>query len=235
MPAERGPGSAAVAVELSGVHKAYGEGSRRRDVLRGADLAVQVSERLAVVGPSGSGKSTLLNVLSGIDLPDSGRVAVHGVDTATLSERDRTLLRRSQIGFVFQFFNLIPTLTVLENLLLPVELVGGRSAEGRSRARELLDVVELSDRGDDFPDVLSGGEQQRVAIARALVHRPKLVLADEPTGNLDGETEARVVGLLDTMVVEEGATLIVVTHSPTLAARMDRVVRLESGRLVEAS
>ncbi len=188
-------------------------------------------ERVAVLGPSGSGKSTLLNLVSGIDLADEGTVRVGGTELSQLDERERTLFRRKHVGFVFQFFNLLPTLTVLENLLLPLELAGATGEE--TRARALLDAVGLSDREGSFPDRLSGGEQQRIAIARALVHEPSLLLADEPTGNLDAETGDRVVRLLDDLVVEAGATLLVVTHSRELAARMDRVLRVEHGELVE--
>ncbi len=186
---------------------------------------------MAILGPSGSGKSTLLNLVSGIDLADAGSVRVGDVDIGRLSERDRTLFRRDHVGFVFQFFNLMPTLTVMENLLLPLELTG--VSDGRRQAAELLDAVELGSRADAFPDRLSGGEQQRVAIARALIHGPDLLLADEPTGNLDQDTGEIVVRLLDYLVRESGTTLVVVTHSRELAGRMDRVLRVDHGQLVE--
>lgn len=222
-------------IELIDVSKGYSEGDRTHEVLTGATVTIGAGERVAILGPSGSGKSTLLNLLSGIDLPDRGVVRVGDVDLATLSERDRTLFRRVRVGFVFQFFNLLPTLTVLENLLLPLELTDSGGADGgQSRARELLAAVELLDRADAFPDRLSGGEQQRVAIARALIHRPDLLLADEPTGNLDQDTGELVVRLLEDLVARAGTTLIVVTHSRELAARMDRVLRVDHGRLVEA-
>jgi putative ABC transport system ATP-binding protein len=188
---------------------------------------------VAILGPSGSGKSTLLNLVSGIDLPDRGVVRIGDVDVTGLSERERTLLRRERVGFVFQFFNLLPTLTVLENLLLPAELAGRTGAEEHARARALLERVGLGERGDAFPDRLSGGEQQRVAIARALAHRPGLILADEPTGNLDEDTGEQVAALLDELVAGQGSTLVVVTHSRDLAARMDRVLRVDHGGLVE--
>ncbi len=186
-----------------------------------------------MLGPSGSGKSTLLNLVSGIDLPDAGRVRVGGVDLTALDEQARTRFRRERVGFVFQFFNLIPTLTVLENLLLPLELNGTEGPPARARAEALLRAVGLEDRADAAPDRLSGGEQQRVAVARAIVHRPALVLADEPTGNLDEDTGRIVIGVLEELVRAEGATLVVVTHARTLARRMDRVVRVRHGRVVE--
>jgi putative ABC transport system ATP-binding protein len=210
------------------------EGVRSHVVLDGVAAVVRRGERVAILGPSGSGKSTLLNLICGIDLPDAGSVRVAGTDLTDLSERDRTLFRRHHVGFVFQFFNLLPTLTVLENLLLPVELKGAVGPPEEARARDLLRRVGLEDRAQTFPDRLSGGEQQRVAVARALVHQPDLVLADEPTGNLDEETGERVVELLDGLVGIEGRTLIVVTHSRELAARMDRVLRMHHGRLEES-
>ena len=223
----------APAVELEDLRKSYQEGDGEHRVLDGARAVVHVGEKVAVLGPSGSGKSTLLNVVSGIDLPDSGAVRVEGTDLTALSERERTLFRRRRLGFVFQFFNLVPTLTVLENLLLPVELKGAVDEADEARARTLLAEVGLADRADTFPDRLSGGEQQRVAVARALVHKPALILADEPTGNLDEDTGQRVTDLLDDLVRTHGRTLVVVTHSRELAARMDRVLRLDHGTLVE--
>ncbi len=197
-------------------------------VLRDLELRVDRGEALAVLGRSGCGKSTLLNILSGIDLPDAGEISVAGMRLHALDERRRTLFRRAHIGFVFQFFNLIPTLTALENLLLPLEL-NGRSDSDRAAA--LLERVGLGRRGGSFPDVLSGGEQQRVAIARAIVHDPALILADEPTGNLDQETGDEIMELLLGTVREQGHTLVMVTHSDAMAERADRTVRLELGRL----
>jgi len=195
------------------------------------DAAVRAGERVAILGPSGSGKSTLLNLVSGIDLPDEGTVRIGGTDLTALSEHERTLFRRHRVGFVFQSYNLLPTLTVLENLLLPVELKGAVLPRDEARAAELLARVGLEDRADAFPDRLSGGEQQRVALARALVHEPTLVLADEPTGNLDEDTGRRVADLLDELVVAHRRTLVVVTHSRELAARTDRILRMSHGRL----
>jgi putative ABC transport system ATP-binding protein len=219
-------------IELIDVHKSYKEGERTHAVLTGTSVTIPAGQRVAILGPSGSGKSTLLNLVSGIDLPEAGTVRVGDVDIGALSERDRTLFRRHHVGFVFQFFNLMPTLTVMENLLLPLELTG--VTNGRGRAMELLDAVELGARADAFPDRLSGGEQQRVAIARALIHKPDLLLADEPTGNLDQDTGEIVVRLLDDLVRASGTTLVVVTHSRELAQRMDRVLRVDHGQLVEA-
>jgi putative ABC transport system ATP-binding protein len=220
-------------LELAELRKSYVEGERTHAVLDGASLRVMAGERVAILGPSGSGKSTLLNLISGIDLPDSGHVRIGDVDLTGLTEVERTRFRRRHIGFVFQFFNLLPTLTVLENLLLPLELKGDVSEAETARARALLERVGLAARAEAFPDRLSGGEQQRVALARALVHQPDLVLADEPTGNLDEDMAAQVANLLAELTGAQRATLLVVTHSRVLAARMDRVFRLDHGRLVE--
>lgn len=199
------------------------------------DAVVREGEFVALLGPSGSGKSTLLNLISGIDAPDGGSVRIGDVELTALDERGRTLFRRRHIGFVFQFFNLLPTLTVEENLLLPLELGGGITAEGADRARDLLEAVGLARRGDAFPDRLSGGEQQRIAIARALVHDPLVVLADEPTGNLDERTGQKIMDLLDHMARDTGKTLIVVTHSRDVARRADRVMEIHNGTLGTAS
>jgi putative ABC transport system ATP-binding protein len=188
---------------------------------------------VALLGPSGSGKSTLLNLISGIDTPDRGRVLIGGVPLNEVSERERTLFRRRHIGFVFQFFNLLPTLTVEENLLLPLELTGDLGDKDLGKARELLEHVGLGPRGNAFPDRLSGGEQQRVAVARALIHEPDLVLADEPTGNLDSETGGRILHLLTTLARERGVTLLVVTHSSEIARAADRVLQIRDGGLQE--
>jgi putative ABC transport system ATP-binding protein len=229
----RPPDQVSPAVELSRLLKIYREGERERVVLRDVDLCVARGEIVVLLGRSGSGKSTLLNLVSGIDRPTSGIVRVEGVDVAALSETERTLFRRRRIGFIFQFFNLIPTLTVEENLLLPLELNGVAGAEARARALHLLDAVDLADRGASFPDRLSGGEQQRVAVARALVHDPSLVLADEPTGNLDAESARQVLGLLAALAREAGKTVVAVSHSEEVAALADRVLTLADGRLCE--
>ncbi len=217
---------------MKGVRRAFTEGERRREVLQGVEMSLAAGEFVALLGPSGSGKSTLLNLASGIDGPDEGEVRVAGVSLPSLSERERTLFRRDRIGFVFQFFNLIPTLTVEENLLLPLSLRGGADAAARRRAGELLDAVGLADRGPAWPDRLSGGEQQRVALARALVHEPELVLADEPTGNLDEETGARVLELLERLLRAAGTAMLCVTHSRDVALRMDRILTLREGQVV---
>jgi putative ABC transport system ATP-binding protein len=215
---------------LRGVEKGYDEGGRRHVVLRGVDATLDAGERVALLGPSGSGKSTLLNLVAGLDSPDAGTIHLHDIELTALDERRRTLLRRRSIGFVFQFFNLIPTLTVEENVRLPVELIGGEK-RARERALALLDRVGLAHRGGAYPDRLSGGEQQRVALARALVHEPALLLADEPTGNLDAESGARVLDLLESLVRERGAALLLVTHSAAAARRADRVLALSDGRI----
>ncbi|HMN03684.1 MAG TPA: ABC transporter ATP-binding protein [Geobacter anodireducens] len=220
-------------VLLDHIHKSYREGDRERIVLRGAELGIARGEWLALLGRSGSGKSTLLNLMAGIDLPDRGEVKVDGLPINRMTERERTLFRRNRIGFVFQFYNLIPTLTVLENLLLPLELAGADDRAGRARAAELLDAVGLGDRAAGYPDRLSGGEQQRVAVARALVHQPSLVLADEPTGNLDAESGAQVLALFEDLVRRGGTTLVMVTHSNEVARLADRVVCIRDGLLEE--
>jgi putative ABC transport system ATP-binding protein len=219
-------------VRLRGVAKAYREGERDRLVLRDVDLDIAPGEIVVLLGRSGSGKSTLLNLLGGIDLPSAGEVEVGGRQLTRLSEHERTLFRRRHIGFVFQFFNLIPTLTVEENLLLPLELAGGYAPAQHRGALELLDEMGLAGRAASYPERLSGGEQQRVAIARALVHRPELLLADEPTGNLDAETGRAVLALLERLGREHGMTLVMVTHSEEGAAMADRVLTIRDGRLV---
>jgi putative ABC transport system ATP-binding protein len=220
-------------IELRRVSRVYREGDGERVVLRDVDALIGRGEIAVVLGRSGSGKSTLLNLLAGIDRPTSGQVLVDGADLGALGERDRTLLRRRRIGFVFQFFNLVPLLTVEENLLLPLELTGQADAKGRTRARVLLERVGLADRAAAFPDRLSGGEQQRLAVARALVHDPALILADEPTGNLDADTAQSVLDLLDGLVREYGKTVVMATHSREVVGLADRVFRIQQGRLVE--
>ncbi len=221
-------------IEIEGLSKWFDEGGRRRTVLDGASAVLRRGEIAVLVGRSGSGKSTLLNLVAGLDRPSAGRLAIDGVEVSALADRERTLFRRRRIGFVFQFFNLIPTLTVEENVLLSLELAGGRQEGGRERALALLDAVGLADRSRDFPDRLSGGEQQRVAIARALSHDPPLLLADEPTGNLDLETGLQVLALLDRLAGEHGKTLVMATHGEEVIGLADRVFRIEAGRLVEA-
>lgn len=215
--------------------KSYYEGDVQRVVLQNAHAEFQPGEITAILGKSGSGKSTLLNLISAIDVPDSGQIWVDGHDLTALSERERTRFRRSRIGFIFQFFNLIPTLTVGENVGLPLELNRIPQPQARKRAQDLLDTVGLLDRWDTFPEKLSGGEQQRVALARALVHDPLLILADEPTGNLDEEIGAHTMSLLTGLARERNRTLLLVTHSRKVASHADRVLRLSHGHLVSKS
>lgn len=213
--------------------KSYYEGEVQRIVLQNAHAEFQPGEITAILGRSGSGKSTLLNLISGIDEPDSGQIWVDGQELSSLSERERTFFRRAQIGFVFQFYNLIPTLTVGENVSLPLELNRVPRAQARQKAEELLHAVGLLERWDTFPEKLSGGEQQRVTLARALVHDPLLILADEPTGNLDEETGAQVMSLLARLTREQDRTLLMVTHSREAASHAGRILRLSHGQLVE--
>ena len=220
-------------IEFRSLTKTYLEGESVRSVLTDVNASIMPGEFVVLLGPSGSGKSTLLNLISGIDVPTSGEIIVDGVDISRLSERDRTLFRRRNIGLVFQFFNLIPTLNVRENLLLPLELNGIKGDADTDQASDLLEAVGLSDRARSFPDRLSGGEQQRVAIARALVHQPKLLLADEPTGNLDGETGRAVMDTLVSLVRRNGGTMLVVTHSREVVELADRVLGIQGGTLVD--
>ena len=220
-------------VRLHGLRKAYTEGGRERVVLDSVDYDFRRGEFVVLLGHSGSGKSTLLNLISGIDRPDGGDVTILGTTITRLNERDRTLFRRDHIGFVFQFFHLIPTLSVLENVTLPQELAGRDRKSVEAAAMSLLDRVGLADRRDTFPDKLSGGEQQRVAIARALAHDPLLVLADEPTGNLDDENGERVLALLLDLTRGAGRTLLMATHNPDIAPLADRVLQVHDGQLME--
>ena len=216
---------------VAGISKSYAEGRQRRAVLSDVGFQVARGECVALLGRSGSGKSTLLNLLAGIDKPDTGDVEVLGRSITTMGEPDLTLLRRRDIGFIYQFFNLIPTLTVSENLALPLELNGVPAVQRGTRVSELLGRVGLDGREGAFPDQLSGGEQQRVAIARAVIHEPALVLADEPTGNLDARTGAVVLELLAHLFRDEGRTLILVTHSRKVSDIADRILALDNGRL----
>jgi putative ABC transport system ATP-binding protein len=213
--------------------RSFREGSRAHRVLDGLDAEVRSGEYLAIVGRSGSGKSTLLNLISGIDRADAGAVEIDGVEVTALGEPGRTLFRRAHVGFVYQFFNLIPTLDVAENVRLVLELNGVRGAAARDRSLAALAGVGLAARAHSAVDQLSGGEQQRVAIARALVHEPRLLLADEPTGNLDEETAREMLPVLLSLTRARGATLVIVTHDEALAATADRVLELREGRLHE--
>ena len=220
-------------IQIRNLSKGYLEGERFLQVLCECSLSIAKGEFVAVVGKSGTGKSTLLNLIGGIDRVDSGEIYLDGQELTGLSEFRRTLFRRNYIGFVFQFFNLIPTLSVLENVTLPLELNGIPLIDAQERAKKLLADVDLGDRLDAFPDRLSGGEQQRVAIARALVHDPILVLADEPTGNLDEETGITVLTLLDKLTRRSNKNLIMVTHSRDNAASADRIIELHEGCFTE--
>jgi putative ABC transport system ATP-binding protein len=222
-------------VRLRGVSRSYTEGTKQHVVLNGVTADFVHGETVALRGRSGSGKSTLLNLLSGIDAPDEGEVSIAGASITAMSERERTLFRRRNIGFVYQAFNLVPTLTAADNVRLVLELNSVPERQATERVIGLLDAVGLGDRQDSYPDILSGGEQQRVAIARALAHKPSLVLADEPTGNLDDVTAEVVLALLDRLVRAEGGTMIVATHSAAVAAFCDRVLELRDGCLVDGA
>jgi putative ABC transport system ATP-binding protein len=233
LPVVAQPGSSAEQfLQLSNLSKSYREGDRLRAVFQRVELAVMPGEVVAILGKSGSGKTTLLKLVSGIDRVDEGEIILAGQRLTSLSEREWTLFRRKAIGFIFQFFNLIPTLSVWENVILPLELNGMTSSADMKRAEELLATVGLADRKPAFPDRLSGGEQQRVAIARALVHDPLLVLADEPTGNLDEDTGRQVLALLERLTRQAGKSMLLVTHSLEAAAIADRVFSLREGQLV---
>ena len=216
---------------IRALRRSFREGARQHRVLEGLDADFARGETVVIMGRSGSGKSTLLNLICGIDRPDAGTIDIDGERITALPERQRTLFRRRHLGFVYQFFNLIPTLDAEENVRLVLELNGIRGAEARRRARTMLEQVGLADRAQSAPDALSGGEQQRVAIARALVHGPGLVLADEPTGNLDDESAEGVMNLLHRLVIASGGTLVIATHARAVARRADRVFELTEGRL----
>ncbi len=225
-------GSAPLVVRASRLVKVYGEGRSSVRALRGVDLEVRQAEFRAIMGPSGSGKSTLLHLLGGLDTPTGGTVRIGDVDLAALGDRERTLLRRRHMGFVFQFFNLLPTLTAEENVALPLMLAGWDPGRYRRRVDELLDLVGLADRRRHLPQELSGGEQQRVAVARALVARPEIVLADEPTGNLDSASGEDILAIMRRSVEELRQTIVMVTHDPFAASAADRVLFMRDGLIV---
>jgi putative ABC transport system ATP-binding protein len=220
-------------VEVDGLYKVFASGASRVEALRGVTLQVARGEFVAVMGPSGSGKSTLLHLIGGLDTPTAGSIRVNGEDLSRLDDDRLTLLRRRHIGFVFQAFNLLDVLTAQENVALPLLLEGTGEAEAGRRAVEALELVNLAPRKDHLPRQLSGGEQQRVAIARALVARPLLLLADEPTGNLDSASSDQVLGVLRTLVDEQGQTILIVTHDARQAAMANRLLRLRDGQVVE--
>jgi lipoprotein-releasing system ATP-binding protein len=221
------------ALELAGIEKVYKRGTPGEvAVLRGATLEVKRGEVVALVAPSGAGKSTLLHIAGLLDTPDAGSVALSGRNMVGLSDRERTLARRGEVGFIYQFHHLLPEFTALENIVIPQLANGVAEPEAEARARDLLDRVGVAARAEHRPAALSGGEQQRVAFCRALANRPKLLLADEPTGNLDPETSDQVFGALMALVRETGLAALIATHNLELAARMDRTVRLDQGRVI---
>ncbi|MFN2432827.1 MAG: ABC transporter ATP-binding protein [Gemmatimonadota bacterium] len=221
-------------IRVEDVHKSFGEPGRAIAVLRGLDLDVGAGEFVALVGRSGSGKSTLLNLVAGLEVADRGRIQVDGTDLAALDDTRRTLFRRDHVGIVFQFFNLLPVLSALDNVALPAHLAGRPRREVERRALALLERFELAGRAAAFPDELSGGEQQRVATARALMNDPRLILADEPTGNLDSASGERTLDLLADLSRRDGRTVLMVTHDPAAAARADRSVTLRDGTVAAA-
>jgi putative ABC transport system ATP-binding protein len=219
-------------LHTTGLRKQYQMGEVTVDALRGVDFVVPQGQFVAIMGPSGAGKSTLLHLMGGLDVPSDGDVVLGGKRLAHLSDDEITIVRRRQVGFIFQFFNLLPTLSAAENVALPLLIDGKRIQDYASRVDELLDLVGLADRRDHRPDQLSGGEQQRVAIARAFVTDPKIVLADEPTGNLDSNSGTAVLELLRRACKELNATVVMVTHDPRAASYADRVVFLRDGKVV---
>jgi putative ABC transport system ATP-binding protein len=217
-------------LETRSLKKAYGTDEEVCvHALCGINLQVRKGELLAIMGPSGSGKSTLLHILGGVETPTSGQVLLEGVDLATLNDDQRTIVRRERMGFIFQSFNLLPAFTAEENVALPLELGGMSSSEARKRADDALRLVSMSHRRNHVPSTMSGGEQQRVAIARALVIRPALLLADEPTGNLDSANGRQVTALLRRLATQEEQTIVMVTHDANVAAHADRLIRLRDG------
>ncbi|HEX6895825.1 MAG TPA: ABC transporter ATP-binding protein [Bryobacteraceae bacterium] len=220
------------AICVSGLTKSIQTATHKVDILRGIDFEIEQGEFVAIMGPSGSGKSTLLGLLAGLDHPTTGKIVLDGADITGLNEDQMAQLRGRKIGFVFQSYHLLPTLTAEENVLLPYELTGSNGSEGRKRARDLLASVGLLERRDHYPVQLSGGEQQRVALARAFMVRPPILLADEPTGNLDSQNGQHVLELLIALNQREGTTLVLVTHDPVLSARAGRRIVLRDGLVV---
>jgi len=221
-------------VELSGVSKAYHRGNQLVPVLEDISFDIAAGEFLALMGPSGSGKSTLLNLIAGIDKPDSGTILVNGVDITRLSESGLASWRSASVGFIFQFYNLIPVLTAAENVELPLLLTGLSRRNRKEHIETVLSLVNLTDRMDHYPSELSGGQQQRVAIARAMIADPDILVADEPTGDLDRVSAGEILSLMERLVTDFGKTIIMVTHDPKSAEKAGRVVHLEKGELVSA-
>jgi len=216
-------------IQATGVRKSYNAGAGNVAALRGVDFAVEQGEMVAIMGPSGCGKTTLLNCLSGLDEPSSGEIIIAGTNLKSLSDRQRTAYRARQMGFIFQNFNLLPVLSAVENVELPMLVSGMGGRKARKRALEMLEIVGLADRARHRPAELSGGQQQRVTVARALVNNPAIVWADEPTGNLDGEAAESVMDLLCTLNQEQGQTLVLVTHALEVGARASRIIKMRDG------
>ena len=225
--------SAPAIVEARGVHKTYDTGRVRVAALRGIDLVVAAGEMVAIMGPSGCGKTTLLNCLSGLDGIDAGEILIEGTPLSAMSDRERTDYRARRMGFVFQFYNLMPVLSAVENVELPLLVARVRPAQARRRALEAMELVDVADRAAHRPDELSGGQRQRVTIARALVNDPAIVWADEPTGDLDSESADDVVGLMRELNERQGLSFLIVTHDIAVGRRTDRIVRMLDGAVVE--
>lgn len=221
-----------VVLELDNLVRSYTQGGKVLEVFKGANLQLRRGEVVALVGPSGAGKSSLLHIAGLLERPDSGEVILNGVACGNLLDRERTALRRTQMGFIYQFHHLLPEFSALENVALPQMILGRTKAVAKSVSKELLEALGLGERADHRPAQLSGGEQQRVAIARAIANGPKVLLADEPTGNLDPETAARVFGQLLAIIRENGLACLIATHNPELARSLDRVVVMDNGELV---
>ncbi len=226
-------------IKLRNISKNYLEAEQQHIILDGINVMIDKGEVIALVGPSGSGKTTLLNLISGIDEPDSGEVLIYDnndwLNISAMNDEQKTLYRRHSIGFIFQFFNLIPTLTVLENIQFPLELCNKLDKNATKKITTLLQRLSIEHKQHQYPECLSGGEQQRVAIARAIIHQPQILLADEPTGNLDDETGQRVMNILLALTKEYRMTMLIVTHSQDVAGRADRILSLKNGHLLEKS
>jgi putative ABC transport system ATP-binding protein len=227
------PGASDIIVEARNVQKRYDTGTVQVHALRGLDLQIRRGEMAAIMGPSGCGKTTLLNCLAGLDSVDAGEIIIDNVPLHKMSDRQKTDLRARKMGFVFQFYNLLPVLTAVENVELPMLVSGTNPAEARRRANEALALVGLTDRGTHKPNELSGGQQQRVTIARALANDPAIIWADEPTGDLDSETSQEIMDLLVRLNEEQGKTFVIVTHSPEVGARADRIIRMRDGSIID--
>lgn len=231
--AKRGKMENNLMIQATGIHKTYDTGRVKVHALRGVDLDVRRGEMVAVMGPSGCGKTTLLNCLSGLDRVDQGDVRIEGTSLAQMSDDERTIYRAKRMGFVFQFYNLLPVLTAVENVELPLLVSGVRAGEARRRAQEVLAMVGLADWLTHRPAELSGGQRQRVTIARALVNQPAIVWADEPTGDLDSETADDVMGLMEQLNQQNGQTFVLVTHDPRVAERTHRIIRMRDGEIID--